>query len=195
MGESEFKSVEELYPGVVKDDRGVLRFADRPGTQAPGQPGSGHTKRDPGPGLIATVLDVPIQRKKWFRPFDVCRIAGISYRQIQYWDTSGFFKPAVKRRGRYRLYSRTETQLIVILRELRISGVSIQSMRAHTVDTLKRYAGLEVFNIETATLVVDMPTGQVIAYGHMVLGEIVTTNKDLIVLELGEIFERVKLDG
>lgn len=64
-----------------------------------------------------------------FSPKDVAAIVGISYRQIQYWDSSGFIRPSIRRRGRYRGYTFQDLILLKIASDLRARGMSIQRLR------------------------------------------------------------------
>mgnify|MGYP001563727127 CR=1 FL=1 len=43
--------------------------------------------------------------KTTFRPVDLQKLTGISYRQIQYWGRTGFLRPSSLRRGRYHVYT------------------------------------------------------------------------------------------
>lgn len=67
--------------------------------------------------------------KNLFTPKEVARIIGISYRQIQYWDSSGFIRPSYRRRGRFRSYTFGDLILLRVAKELRSSGYSIQKLR------------------------------------------------------------------
>ena len=67
--------------------------------------------------------------KRLFSPKEVAALVGISYRQIQYWDSSGFIRPSVRRRGRFRAYSFSDLILLRVARDLRARGLSIQRLR------------------------------------------------------------------
>lgn len=74
--------------------------------------------------------------KSFFTPKDVRDLVEVSYRQIQYWDKSGFISPSYRRRGKYRLYTFSDVLLIKIVETLRKRGYSVQKLRA-TIDTLR----------------------------------------------------------
>ena len=67
--------------------------------------------------------------KTLFTPKEVAQIIGISYRQIQYWDSSGFIRPSYRRRGRFRSYTFGDLILLRVAKELRGHGYSIQKLR------------------------------------------------------------------
>lgn len=67
--------------------------------------------------------------KNLFTPKDVARLTGLSYRQIQYWDSSGFIRPSYRRRGRYRCYTFGDLVLLEVARRQREAGLSVQRLR------------------------------------------------------------------
>jgi DNA-binding transcriptional MerR regulator len=74
------------------------------------------------------------EETKNFQPKDLQALAGISYRQVQYWDRIGLLKANRVRirnqaRPRYRAYDETDIMLGMILQQLRTAGWSIQKLR------------------------------------------------------------------
>lgn len=67
--------------------------------------------------------------KTLFTPKEVAGIVGISYRQIQYWDSSGFIRPSYRRRGRFRSYTFGDLILLWVAKALRGHGYSVQRLR------------------------------------------------------------------
>ncbi len=68
--------------------------------------------------------------KSFFEPNDVEAVVGLSYRQIQYWDSSDFIKPSYKKHGRYRCYTFEDLVTIQVIDKVNREGkVSIQKMR------------------------------------------------------------------
>jgi DNA-binding transcriptional MerR regulator len=67
--------------------------------------------------------------KSLFTPKDVEQIVGLSYRQIQYWDSSGFIRPSYRRRGRYRCYTFGDLILLEVAHQQRQAGLSVQRLR------------------------------------------------------------------
>ncbi|HWP59078.1 MAG TPA: MerR family transcriptional regulator [Candidatus Acidoferrales bacterium] len=60
------------------------------------------------------------------------RIAGVSLRQIQYWDERGFIRPSVKvaeGRGTRRLYSFSDLVRLRVVKDLSDHGVSLSKIR------------------------------------------------------------------
>lgn len=70
-----------------------------------------------------------VAHENYFTPKEVCKVAAISYRQVQYWDKTRFIKPTYMRRGKYRLYTFADLLLIKLASNLRDVNVSIQKLR------------------------------------------------------------------
>ena len=74
-----------------------------------------------------------------YRVPDVCRIVGISYRQLNYWARTGLVRPSVRDAqgsGTQRLYSFQDLALLKIIKKLLDTGVSLQQVRK-AMDTLR----------------------------------------------------------
>jgi predicted RNase H-like HicB family nuclease len=72
---------------------------------------------------------------------EVCRIIGVSYRQLDYWDSSGFIQPSVakaKGTGTTRMYSFMDLVCLRTAKRLRDSGISLQKIRK-SIDYLKTH--------------------------------------------------------
>ncbi len=67
--------------------------------------------------------------KKLFTPLDVQRVTGLSYRQLQYWDRSGFIAPSVRTGGNYRRYTFDDLVLLELVKILKDHHFSIQQLR------------------------------------------------------------------
>lgn len=63
----------------------------------------------------------------------VCKIAGISYRQLDYWTTTGLVAPSVRGAdgsGSQRLYSFDDIVMLKVIKGLLDTGVSLQRIRS-----------------------------------------------------------------
>ncbi|HET7392798.1 MAG TPA: MerR family transcriptional regulator [Candidatus Binatia bacterium] len=72
---------------------------------------------------------------------EASRIAGVSLRQIQYWDERGFIRPSVKAaqgRGSKRLYSFHDLLCLKVMKDLTHRGLSLQKVR-RCLQPLRRY--------------------------------------------------------
>ena len=76
--------------------------------------------------------------KSFYTPNDVEAVVGLSYRQIQYWDTTGFIKPSYKKHGRYRCYSFEDLVQIEVVHKVRAAKVSIQKIRKSFLPSLRK---------------------------------------------------------
>src|SRR5688572_96052 len=72
---------------------------------------------------------------------EASRIAGVSLRQIQYWDERGFIRPSVRTaqgRGTKRLYSFQDLLCLKVMKDLTHRGLSLQKVR-RCLQPLRRY--------------------------------------------------------
>lgn len=70
--------------------------------------------------------------KGFFRVKDVLQLTGLTYRQLDYWDRSGFICPSVATAagpGTERLYSFRDVVALKVAKRLREEGVSLQRIR------------------------------------------------------------------
>jgi len=77
----------------------------------------------------------PPHRTGVYRGPALCRVAGISYRQLDYWARTGLLNPSIssaKGSGSQRLYSRSDLVLALAIRRLLGLGVSLQNIRELT---------------------------------------------------------------
>jgi DNA-binding transcriptional MerR regulator len=117
--------------------------ADRAGARGPGN-GSGSKEATRG-----------------YRGPQVCKVVGITYRQLDYWARTNLLRPSISEArgsGTQRLYSYTDLVRLKVIKRLLTAGVSLQQAR-RAIDCL-RSAGED---LATANLVIDQ--GQsVLAY-------------------------------
>lgn len=78
--------------------------------------------------------DAPIDNPDiGFRGPTACRVAGISYRQLDYWARTGLVEPSVQNAsgsGTHRLYSFRDILVLKVVKRLLDTGVSLQQIRA-----------------------------------------------------------------
>ena len=65
---------------------------------------------------------------RWFYSRDIERIFGITNRQLQYWDETGFFKPTQKS-ARRRKYSFMDLIQLKVIHDLLQKGISLRKIR------------------------------------------------------------------
>lgn len=98
----------------------------------------------------------------------VCRLVGITYRQLDYWARTGLLTPtlaAARGSGSKRRYDYTDVLELKVIKKLLDAGVSLQRAR-RAVDCLRESLGQD---LATTNLVLT-PTGSVLAKSD---GEIV----------------------
>jgi DNA-binding transcriptional MerR regulator len=71
-------------------------------------------------------------KEEGYRVPDVCRIVGISYRQLDYWARTGLVTPSIrdaKGSGTQRLYSFQDLVELRVMKQLLDTGVALQKVR------------------------------------------------------------------
>ena len=67
-----------------------------------------------------------------FRGPQVCRVVGITYRQLDYWARTGLLRPSIsdaRGSGSQRVYSYTDLLQLKVIKQLLDAGVSLRSTR------------------------------------------------------------------
>jgi DNA-binding transcriptional MerR regulator len=67
-----------------------------------------------------------------FRVPEVCRLVGISYRQLDYWARTGLVTPSIREAGgsgTQRLYSFQDLVQLRVIKKLLDTGISLQNIR------------------------------------------------------------------
>lgn len=104
-----------------------------------------------------------------YRVPDVCRIVGISYRQLDYWTRTGLVRPSVRDArgsGTQRLYAFQDLAVLRIIKKLLDTGVSLQQVRK-AIGTLRALKepevgttivsdGTRIYAVESPEAVVDL---------------------------------------
>jgi DNA-binding transcriptional MerR regulator len=80
-----------------------------------------------------------------YRGPEVCKIVGISYRQLDYWARTGLVTPSIREAGgsgTQRLYSFQDLVQLRVIKKLLDAGVSLQNVR-RAVHYLRDHLGAE----------------------------------------------------
>jgi DNA-binding transcriptional MerR regulator len=104
-----------------------------------------------------------------YRVPEVCRIVGISYRQLDYWARTGLVRPSIKDAqgsGTQRLYSFRDLATLKLIKRMLDTGVNLQQIRKAmgTLKELKEPAlgttlvsdGSRIYSVESPEAVVDL---------------------------------------
>lgn len=81
----------------------------------------------------------------------VCEIAGITYKQLDYWDKKKLVTPSIakaKGSGTVRFYSITDIRQIKVIKELKLMGISLQKVRQCLITLKEFFPGLKYPLIE-----------------------------------------------
>ena len=79
----------------------------------------------------------PANLQTFFTPNQICKIIGISRRQLQYWDMTGLMNPSNRTEGGHGRYNFQDLITLKTVRKLIDAGVSIQKIRKN-IGELKR---------------------------------------------------------
>jgi DNA-binding transcriptional MerR regulator len=78
-----------------------------------------------------------------FRGPQVCKVVGITYRQLDYWARTGLLRPSItdaKGSGSQRVYSYTDLVQLKVIKQLLDAGVSLRSTR-RAIECLRSSGG------------------------------------------------------
>jgi DNA-binding transcriptional MerR regulator len=97
----------------------------------------------PTQGLLFGEDITPIDPGAGYRGPTACRVAGITYRQLDYWARTALVEPTVKTAsgsGTHRLYSFQDILVLKVVKRLLDTGVSLQQIRAAVTHLRERGA-------------------------------------------------------
>lgn len=80
--------------------------------------------------------DIPLpgldEGPKGYRGPQVCKVVGVTYRQLDYWTTTGLIKPSIRDAegsGSQRLYAFEDIVQLKVVKRLLDAGISLQQIR------------------------------------------------------------------
>jgi DNA-binding transcriptional MerR regulator len=125
-----------------------------------------------------------------FRGPQVCKIVGITYRQLDYWARTDLIRPSIadaQGSGSRRTYSYRDLVELKVIKGLLDAGVSLQSAR-RAVDYLRQNLGED---IASASLVIN-GTGSVLVRSDGELIDIVRQGQGVLsIVALGGVVEEL----
>ena len=86
----------------------------------------------PGTGQLAFDVGDATEERSGYRAPTVCKIVGVTYRQLDYWARTGLVEPSMRKAGgsgTQRLYSFDDVVRIRLVKRLLDTGVSLQKVR------------------------------------------------------------------
>lgn len=98
------------------------------------------------PSSVGTPGGGAVGRASGYRGPQVCKLTGITYRQLDYWARTGLVRPSVadaKGSGSKRLYSYRDLLELKVIKQLLDAGVSLRSAR-RAVDCLRGDLGADL---------------------------------------------------
>ena len=70
--------------------------------------------------------------KNFYSSVEVCKIIGITYKQLDYYDRTNFIKPSISGAGGYgsrRMYGFSDLMKLKVIKKLMEAGISLQKLR------------------------------------------------------------------
>ena len=123
-----------------------------------------------------------------------CRIAGLSYRQLDYWDRTHLIKPSLQEArgtGSARLYAFMDLIQLRVARMLREKGISLQKIRK-CLTYLKKHASATEKPLAQLRLLTDGESIFVLTKDPKVMVDTLRGGQFVFSLALGEIVEEVR---
>jgi DNA-binding transcriptional MerR regulator len=138
-----------------------------------------------------SLLDIPAEpQEPGYRGPEVCKIVGITYRQLDYWARTDLIRPSLsdaQGSGTQRVYSYRDLVAIKVIKSLLDAGVSLQSAR-NAIGYLRTNLGEEV---ASASLVLQ-GTDSVIAKDGDDLIDLVRKGQGVLnIVPLGTVVEEL----
>ena len=127
-----------------------------------------------------------------FRGPQVCKIVGISYRQLDYWARTDLIRPSVadaRGSGTQRLYSYRDLVELKVIKQLLDAGISLRTART-AIEYLRAHLGEE---LASASLVIDGSRSLLARSGDEVIDLVRQGQGVLNILPLAGMIE--ELDG
>lgn len=109
------------------------------------------------PYVQESLFDLGPDEQLGYRVPIACQVAGITYRQLDYWARTNLVKPSIRNArgsGSQRLYSFKDVLVLKIVKRLLDTGISLQNIRL-AVESLREHG---VNDIAEITLVSDGTT-------------------------------------
>jgi DNA-binding transcriptional MerR regulator len=132
-----------------------------------------HASRASQQGLLFDDDVAPMPENVGYRGPTACNVAGITYRQLDYWARTGLVEPTVRTAGgsgTQRLYSFRDVLLLKVIKRLLDAGVSLQQIRVAVHHLRERGTddltgvtlmsdGASVYECRSANEVIDLLQG------------------------------------
>lgn len=123
-----------------------------------------------------------------------CRISGLSYRQLDYWDRTHLIKPSFQEArgtGSVRLYAFVDLVQLRVARMLREKGISLQKIRK-CLTYLKKHASATEKPLAQLRLLTDGESIFVLTKDPKVMVDTLCGGQFVFSMALGEIVEEVR---
>ncbi|WP_328701787.1 MerR family transcriptional regulator [Aestuariimicrobium ganziense] len=134
----------------------------------------------------------PLPNDLGFRGPVACGAAGITYRQLDYWDRTGLVSPSVRGAGgsgTQRLYSFRDVLMLKVIKRLLDAGISLQQIRV-AVDHLRARGHADLTSV---TLMSDGVSVYECTTDHEVI-DLLRGGQGMFVIALGRVWQDIEGD-
>lgn len=124
----------------------------------------------------------------------VCKLIGLTKRQIDYWDRIHFIKPSVREASGYgsvRLYSFTDLVQLKVAKTLKDKGLSLQKIRKSINHLKKTFPEVEK-PLAEMRLITDGDTIFILTDDKEVILDTLSKGQMVMSVAIGEIIEKLK---
>lgn len=145
---------------------------------------SHRTEYSDAPYVQESLFDLGPDEQLGYRVPIACQVAGITYRQLDYWARTNLVKPSIRNArgsGSQRLYSFKDVLVLKIVKRLLDTGISLQNIRL-AVDSLRERGindiaeitlvsdGMSVYECHSNEQVIDLLSGGQGVFGVAIPG-------------------------
>ncbi|MDK8846451.1 MerR family transcriptional regulator [Corynebacterium sp. MSK297] len=145
---------------------------------------SRRTEYSDAPYVQESLFDLGPDEQLGYRVPIACQVAGITYRQLDYWARTNLVKPSIRNArgsGSQRLYSFKDVLVLKIVKRLLDTGISLQNIRL-AVDSLRERGindiaeitlvsdGMSVYECHSNEQVIDLLSGGQGVFGVAIPG-------------------------
>lgn len=126
-----------------------------------------------------------------YRGPHVCKVVGISYRQLDYWTTTELVKPSIRDAdgsGTQRLYSFEDIVQLKVVKRLLDAGISLQRVRK-ALDWMRE----QELSLSDVTLVADADHVYALTEERQIL-DVIKRGQGVLALDIGPVVEEAEAD-
>jgi DNA-binding transcriptional MerR regulator len=132
--------------------------------------------------------------EKYYKSSEACKITGLTYKQLDYYDRTNFIKPSVRKATGYgtrRVYSFNDLLKLKVIKKLLDAGISLQKLRK-----TKKYLELNEKNDDVLLKVTLMSDGNTVyaCYSDKEIVDTLNSGQAVFGIALDKVYSGLKGD-